>query len=113
MQSELDFTPPLPEEKDTSIYARFQKFHATNPHVYDNLVRLAREFRRKGSNHNRKLGIGMLYEVLRWNYYLSTEGEEEFKLSNDFRAVYARKIMENEPDLADAFNTKQSVVDTE
>ena len=55
----------------------------------------------------------MLYEVLRWNYYLSTEGEEEFKLSNDFRAVYARKIMENEPDLADAFNTKQSVVDTE
>ena len=74
---------------------------------------MAREFRRKGSNHNRKLGIGMLYEVLRWNYYLSTEGEEEFKLSNDFRAVYARKIMENEPDLADAFNTKQSVVDTE
>jgi hypothetical protein len=113
MQSELDFTPLLPEEKGTSIYSRFKKFHANNPHVYENLVRMAREFRRKGSNHNRKLGIGMLYEVLRWNYYLSTEGEEEFKLSNDFRAVYARKIMENEPDLSDAFNTKQSVVDTE
>jgi hypothetical protein len=113
MQSELDFTPPLPEEKETSIYARFKRFHATNPHVYENLVKLARDFRSKGSNHNRKLGIGMLYEVLRWNYYLTTEGEEEFKLSNDFRAAYARLIMEQEKDLSDAFNIKQSVIDTE
>ena len=113
MQSELDFTPPLPEEKETSIYARFKRFHAANPHVYENLVKLARDFRSKGSNHNRKLGIGMLYEVLRWNYYLTTEGEEEFKLSNDFRAAYARLIMEQEQDLLDAFNIKQSVIDTE
>jgi len=114
MQSELDFTPPLPEEKETSIYARFKRFHAANPHVYENLVKLARDFRSKGSNHNRKLGIGMLYEVLRWNYYLNVDmGDEEFRLSNDFRAPFARLIMEQEQDLADAFNIKQSVIDTE
>jgi len=54
----------------------------------------------------------MLFEVLRWNYYLEVDqGEEEFKLSNDFRAPYARLIMQQELDLADAFNTRTSVVD--
>jgi hypothetical protein len=110
-QCELEFTPILPEPKDASIFARFQKFHANNPEVYNNLVRLAREFR-MGRNFNRKMGIAMLFEVLRWNYYLNVDmGEEEFKLSNDFRAPYARLIMQQELDLADAFNTKTSVVD--
>jgi hypothetical protein len=110
-QCELEFTPILPEPKEVSIYARFLKFHHNNPEVYNNLVRLAREFR-MGINSNRKMGIAMLFEVLRWNYYLNVAfGEEEFKLSNDFRAPYARMIMLREPDLADAFNTKTSVVD--
>jgi hypothetical protein len=69
-QCELEFTPILPEPKEVSIYARFLKFHHNNPEVYNNLVRLAREFR-MGINSNRKMGIAMLFEVLRWNYYLS------------------------------------------
>jgi len=110
-QTELEFPPVVPEPKESSIYARFLKFHAANPEVYNNLVSLAREFRRKGQNHNRKMGIGMLYEVLRWNYYLSIDSTEDYKLSNDFRACYARLIMEREPDLKDAFNTRTSYVD--
>lgn len=110
-QAELEFTPLIPEPKEVGIYARFLKFHASNPEVYKNLVRLAREFR-MGNNVNRKMGIAMLFEVLRWNYYLNVAfGDEEFKLSNDFRAPYARLIMQQEPDLVDAFNTKTSVVD--
>jgi hypothetical protein len=111
-QVEIEFTPVLPEPKEVGIYARFLKFHANNPEVYNNLVRLAREFRRNSQNYNRKMGIGMLYEVLRWNYYINVDlGEEEFKLSNDFRAPYARLMMQQEPDLQDAFNIKTSVVD--
>lgn len=111
-QTELEFTPLQPEPTESGIYARFRKFHANNPDVYNNLVRLAKEFRSKGFNHNRKLGIAMLFEVLRWNYFINVDlGEEEFKLSNDFRAPYARLIMIQEPDLQDAFNTKTSVVD--
>jgi hypothetical protein len=110
-QPELEFAPVVPEPKESSIYARFQRFHTNNPEVYNNLVRLAREFRSKGFNHNRKMGIGMLYEVLRWNFFLAIETEEPFALSNDFRACYARLIMEREPDLRDAFNTRTSYVD--
>jgi hypothetical protein len=111
-QVELEFTPVLPEPRELGIHARFVKFHANNPEVYNNLVRLARDFRRRGHNHNRKMGIACLFEVLRWNYYMNVDmGEEEFKLSNDFRAPYARLIMQQEPDLQDAFNIKTSVVD--
>jgi len=111
-QSELVFQPIKPEPSDSQIYKRFERFHANNPEVYSNLVNLARQFRRKGSNSNRKMGIGMLYEVLRWNFFMEVEaGEEEYKLSNDFRACYARLIMDQEADLQDAFNLRCSVVD--
>jgi hypothetical protein len=107
-QIELDFRPTI-EAGGTTIPERFQRFHAANPHVYAALVNLARAFRAKRGS--RKLGIGMLYEVLRWNYYMTTDSEEEYKLSNDFRACYSRLIMEQEPDLAEIFNTKFSVAD--
>lgn len=110
-QSELIFQEIKPEPPESRIYKRFEKFHADNPSVYDNLVRLAREFRRKGSNYNRKMGIAMLYETLRWNYYMNVETEEEYKLPNEYRAPYARLVMDQEPDLQDAFNLRCSVVD--
>jgi hypothetical protein len=53
----------------------------------------------------------MLYEVLRWNYYMSVDSVEEYKLSNDFRACYARLIMEQDPDLNGIFNTRGSIAD--
>ena len=53
----------------------------------------------------------MLYEVLRWNYYMTVDSEEEYKLSNDFRACYSRLIMERESDLDGIFNIKRSVAD--
>ena len=53
----------------------------------------------------------MLYEVLRWEYYLNTTSDDEYKLSNSYRAFYARLIMQNEHDLEGIFNTKQSIAD--
>jgi hypothetical protein len=111
-QIHLEFCPIIEEGKECGIHNRFLKFHENNPEVYNNLVRLARWFRSKSGNHNRKIGISMLYETLRWHFYMNIDmGEEEFKLSNDFRAPYARLIMQNERDLSDAFNTRTSVVD--
>ena len=102
LQLNLD---PIVVEIDNSIPARFTRFHSSNPQVYENLVALARQFNRK--RNDAKLGIAMLYEVLRWNYYMSVDSAEEYKLSNDFRACYARLIMEQEPDLFEFFRTKQ------
>jgi hypothetical protein len=108
-QFEFVFDPIKPvEQPEASIAQRFARFHADNPQVYSMLVSLARDLR---TRRPRKLGIKMLFEVLRWQYYVQTDTDEEYKLSNDFTAPYARLIMEREPDLQGAFNTKRSQVD--
>jgi hypothetical protein len=107
-QLNLNFEPII-EIKGDSIPERFKRFHFANPHVYDALVNLARQFRQRRGDS--KIGIGMLYEVLRWNYYMTTESEDDYKWSNDFRACYARLIMQKEADLKGIFQTKTSVAD--
>jgi len=107
-QFDFDFSP-IEENPLDDMASRFDRFHANNPHVYKNLVNLARKFRDR--RPDAVVGIGMLYEVLRWNYYMTTESEEEYKLSNDFRAAYSRLIMRQEPDLEGIFKCKKSAYD--
>lgn len=97
--------------EDNSLPARFERFDEANPHVYRALVSLARRI--KGKRPTSTIGIGMLYEVLRWRVYMETESDEPYRLSNDFRAFYARKIMREEHDLDGIFQTKKSVADNE
>jgi hypothetical protein len=72
--------------------------------VYLELVRLAREAVDAGKQ---KIGIGMLWEVLRWHFWLNTKSSDDFELNNNHRSHYARLIMQREPDLLDIFDTRQ------
>jgi hypothetical protein len=87
----------------STIQERFEQFHADNPHVYADLVMLARRAQRRG---NSRIGIGMLFELVRWRRgYVSTG--TGFLLNNNFRSRYARLISEQEPDLAGMFETRE------
>ena len=82
---------------------QFKAFHAANPHVYEHLRTLALNARRKDIT----VGIAMLFEVLRWQYLMATsDASSEFKLNNNYRAFYARLLMEQEPELAGYFETR-------
>jgi hypothetical protein len=89
---------------DNSLDARFARFHVANPHVYAELVRLAREARQAGRT---KLGAKELYEVARWHLKLRTRGDVEYRLNNSWTALYARLIQQQEPDLAHLFETRR------
>lgn len=103
MQLGLDFESP--DFKNLSLSERFQVFHKLNPAVYNMLARLARKAVAQGK---RRVGIGMLWEVMRWEIWLdTTDAGSEFKLNNDYRSRYARMIMETEPDLAGIFETRK------
>jgi len=80
----------------------FRKFHRENPSVYDELVKISRSLKHKGRGH---YGIGALFEVIRFHRALQTN-DPSFKLNNNYRALYARLIMENEPDLDGFFDTR-------
>lgn len=98
--------PPDRVEGET-LAERFARFHDLNPHVYVALRRLARDLIEAGRS---RVGIGMLFEVLRWQRMIATRGDE-WLLNNDYRAPYARLLMDREPELAGIFETRRSQVD--
>ncbi len=83
----------------SKLEASFWEFHRANPEVYLTLVRLAGFSKKCGAT---TIGIGALFERLRWEMQLKTDGGE-FKLNNNHRAFYARMLMENEPELSGLF----------
>jgi hypothetical protein len=86
---------------------RFFEFHQANPAVYDELVTRARAWRER--HGSRKLAIATIYEVVRWFYAMETDDPNgaPWRLNNDWRSFYSRLIMEQEPDLAGVFETRQ------
>lgn len=87
----------------------FEAFHENNPHVYDQLVRMARQAKAAGVE---RWGMKRLFEVLRWERAIESRGEP-FLLNNNFTAFYARLVMEREPDLVGFFETRRSQADRE
>ena len=90
--------------QEDRIEREFKDFHAEHPEVYIGLVRLARTWQLNGSA---KLGIATLFEVLRWNSHLNTDKDGGYKLNNNYRALYARLIMKQEPDLQGLFELRE------
>jgi len=88
-----------------TIAEQFRRFHGEHPEVYEELVSLARQAKKA----RRQVGIGLIFEVLRWNRIIAglPDTNEEFKLNNNYRSRYARLIMRRESDLSDFFETRR------
>lgn len=87
-----------------SIQERFEAFHRANPQVAMLLVRFAREAHAAGRS---RIGIGALWERLRWYSSVETVNGEPFKLNDNFRSRYARLLAEENPELAHLFETRK------
>ncbi len=101
------WTPPPPppsDPDDATIDARFRAFHAANPQVYTELVKLARHGVAQG---NDRLGIRNLWEVMRWNLTVVVRSADGFKLNDHYHSRYARLIMEREVGLAEVFELRR------
>jgi hypothetical protein len=85
-----------------TIRESFEKFHQENPHVYQELVSLARLAKSKGRT---RFSINMLFEVIRWNRFIQTN-DPSYKLNNSLRSHYARLIMMQEKDLDGLFEIR-------
>jgi hypothetical protein len=104
-QLALTYSAPSPvaaAEPDDSLDARFAEFHDDNPSVYEELRCMALAAVRAG---RKRLGIGQLWEVLRWNRSMQTT-EDAPSLNNDYRSRYARLLMHREPTLRGVFETR-------
>ncbi len=84
---------------------RFKEFHAANPNVYKELLRLTRLARDRGAT---RIGIRMLWEVTRWNLTVDThDPNSSFKLNDHYHSRYVRLIIEKHPNLAKLFELRR------
>ena len=95
-------SPATPDDA-SRIDREFKMFHRDNPHVYVELVRLAREAVSRG---HKRIGVKMLWEVLRWHFWLNTKTDDDFTLNNNYTSRYARLIMATEADLRSVFELR-------
>lgn len=88
---------------DGTMQQRFEDFHRGHPDVYRELVKRAREAARSGH----RCGIRMIWERMRWHFYIEMSGDDEYKLNNNYTSRYARLIEDQEPDLRDFFEKRE------
>lgn len=105
MDDDYDLEPinKVPYEPEDTIEDKFIKFHQANPHVYHLLVSRSLALFERGFKH---FGIAAIFESLRYDAALKTGGDK-YKLSNDYRAFYARIIMANVAALDGFFTIKE------
>jgi hypothetical protein len=87
-----------------TIQQRFEAFHAANPAVYRKLCELTTDLVAKGRT---RLGIGMLWEVLRWHWMMTTaDAASDFKLNDHYRSRYVRLMLAERPEWDGVFELR-------
>lgn len=86
----------------SKIDEAFWQFHKKNPQVFARLLAMTREARRQGK---RRIGMKMLFEVIRWEHMLSTK-HDDFALNNNYTSRYVRLIEELDPELGKMFEKR-------
>lgn len=87
-----------------TISQRFAKFHAANPGVYVELERRALALYRAGRKH---IGIALIYEAMRYEWLIRIDHADDWRLNNDYRALYARLLIAEHPELAGVIETRE------
>jgi hypothetical protein len=86
-----------------NIQKDFEKFHLENPHIYEMICKLAREWKKSG---HEKASIKMFFEVIRWKRGVSTKNKD-YKINNNYHSRYSRLIIDQEPDLRELFEVRK------
>lgn len=101
---DVDIAPLVPAT-GTTIDERFQDFHQQNGWVYRQLEAMTADLLAAGQ---RRVGMKMLVEVLRWRYFRQTfDPSSPFRLNNDYTSRYARLLIAEHPEWAGVFELRE------
>lgn len=86
-----------------NLLTRFATFHANNPVVYELFKQFAMRLAARGF---RKTSHWLIMNRIRWEINVETYGDD-FKISNDYFAPYARLFVAEHPEHRDLFRFKR------
>lgn len=122
----FDYTPPPPRRDDLlgdiearreeydrlfgdtnkDLFEAFKAYHFANQHIYRLCLQYAREAKRRGKS---KYSVWGIINRVRWDVTIETNTDDEFKISNDYIALYARLLVWNHPDEFEGFFTLKAM----
>ncbi len=79
----------------------FKKYDEENPQIWKEFKKIAKQAKAMGFKRYSANGI---FEIMRWN--TGVKGKGQYKISNNYRPDYARKMMKEFPRFADFFVIK-------
>jgi len=82
---------------------QFQTYDQENPHIYRLFKRFAREALDRGYKN---YSANAIFERIRWYVDVETEGDQ-FKINNNYRPYYARKLMGEDSVFKDFFRVRE------
>ena len=85
-----------------SLLNKFNDWHRDNPEVYELFKKFTFEAINRGHQH---LSAWLIVGRIRWETSVVTHGDD-YKISNDFIALYSRKFMRDHPEHDGFFKTK-------
>ncbi len=87
---------------------KFCAYHQENPQVYEEFKKFTYKTIKKGFKNYSAKGI---FELIRWHSGVSANGEDGFKVNNNYTSFYARLFEKQHPDQKDYFRKRTSKFD--
>jgi hypothetical protein len=87
---------------DGPLLTSWKLWHSENPEFYELFCRFTREAISKG---HRNLSAWLVVNRIRWETNIVTRGDD-YKIRNDFIALYSRLFMAENPQYAGFFRTR-------
>jgi hypothetical protein len=84
------------------LLEKFARYHRNNPHVYALFRRFTFAIIERG---HRRTSVWLIMNRIRWEMTVETYGDE-FKICNDYFALYARMFVVENPQHATLFKLK-------
>lgn len=86
-----------------TLKEKFTKYDRENPKVWEYFEYFSKQLIAAGRN---KISAALIIERIRWEVLIDTKSDEQFKISNNHTAFYARKFMEVYPEFDGCFYTR-------
>lgn len=81
----------------------FQQYHNDNPEVWNQFKLYTFRTKERGFSNYSANGI---FEIIRWHTGVKI-GKDGFKMNNNYRADYARKMMDEYPEFKGFFRVRE------
>lgn len=85
-----------------NLKVKWWRWHKANPHIYELFKKFTLQAIRSG---HYRLSAWLIVNRIRWETTVETKGND-FKISNDYIAFYARLFMHDYPEFDGVFKVK-------